>query len=294
MKTTIYCIIFIVFGFSSIKAQDSYITPAQLKPKERPTPNGYKITLSTERSNYSLGEPIIVTVKYYNGSKMNWELFLPDSTAYNSIAYRNELWSDNERWNRGDFNTFEILDSTRMSEESAYGMPIVGRKIIIKPNDKYIFKTDILDKYDLWYFLSGLYKINYSDYLEKIHSDTIKVCVHFTPKSIDYLLEILVNEKRFSLNIRWAKQLLCNFDEDIKKYEYGACGAYMHEITYTPEQKINNEKIISYFRAYWVKNKDTEETKAKIHKINTDFSKYYDFMSLRRAKQLKDCCDDVK
>lgn len=274
--THMFRILFIAFfGCSVLVAQ-----------KTTPDSPDYKIILTTKKLEYSLGEPIVVTVRYYNGSKNAWQLFRPDSSFYNSINYRNILWRTEDRWNGHAFNKSQFININENYPESGFAVALTGGKIQLQPNEDYSFKTDIMEGYELSYVLPGNYEVMFFDSFEAKRSDTIKICLKFTSESVRYIIERLKDEKRNSSNIRWAIMLLSDIYSDMKKFKFTSQD---NAITYSKEQQVDNQQLLNDFQACWQQNKNTEEMKAKIHRINTDLKKY-SFIDMRRTKLIKDGC----
>jgi hypothetical protein len=282
MKQIIILSLLFLLGYSHLFAQRG-------EPKKVPDSPNYKISVTTEKKEYSLGEPIVVTVQYYNGSDLVWSLYRPDSSCYCAMIYRNKLWDQQEFWNCYAFNESKFINTDPQCTECGFSTPIVGDKIQLNPKEKegYSFSTDIMKLHELYKVLPGSYEINFLDAFEAIYSDTIKICLKFTPASVDYVLERLINEKKNSSNIRWAKSILSDIYPDIKKYQFKTIDGY--SVYYTKELKKLNKKFVKDFLVYWKQNKNTEEVKQAIKRINTDFRKY-DFMCNREKKSNKENC----
>jgi len=254
--------------------------------KRMPSSPYYKITLTPHKYEHSLGEPIWVTVEYYNGSDSVWTLYRPDSSFYNSINYTNLLWRWRD-WYGYAFNRSEFINLDPDCPECGFAVALTGGVIQIGPKQKYSFETELMEGQKAHaYILPGPYLVAYYDGYESIHSDTVEICLKFTQKSVDYLLKWLLDEKEDYTNIERVLEILSDIYPDIKNYQYQHKD---YTITYTDEQTQYNRKLLDDFKLYWEQNKDTREMKEKIHKINTDFRKY-DFMDMRKIKKLKRSC----
>ncbi len=100
-----------------------------LAQKKTPSSTEYKISLSTGKSIYSLGEPVFVNVQYYNGSGNLWQLYRPDSSFYCSVNYRNRLWRTVERWNGHAFNKSMFINDNPDCLECGYATALTGEMI---------------------------------------------------------------------------------------------------------------------------------------------------------------------
>ncbi|HNW49885.1 MAG TPA: hypothetical protein PKH79_02310, partial [Prolixibacteraceae bacterium] len=76
MKALQVTLFVFLVSFSLVQAQ-----------KTKPDSFQYKISLTTEKSEYALGEPVVINVLYSNGSDALWKLHRPDSSSYNSLNY---------------------------------------------------------------------------------------------------------------------------------------------------------------------------------------------------------------
>ena len=242
----------------------------------------YKITLSSSKVEYALGEEIFISVEYYNGSDSVWKLYRPDSSFYNSLNYRNILWRTEEIWSGYAFNKSKFINIDPDCPECGFAVALTGGVIQIKPKQKYSFETELMEgQKDHAWILPGKYLVEYYDGYEAIQSDTIEICLKFTEKSVDFLLKRLLDEKENRSNVEWIVKLLNDIYPDIMNYQY------QHKdntISYTDEQTENNRKLLEDFKLYWEQNKYTKVMLEKIHKVNTDLRKYY-FIDMRRAKQ---------
>lgn len=257
--------------------------------KKTPGSPDYKISLTTNKIDYSLGEPIMVTVKYYNRSNTIWQLYRPDSSFYNSLSYRNVLWRTESRWNGYAFNKSRFINDDPDCPECGFAVALTGGIIQLEPTEKYSFKTDMMiGQMDHAWVLPGNYIIRYQDSYEAIQSDTIKICMKFTENSTGYILQWLIDEKESKSNIQWAIMLLSDIYPDIKNYQYQYKDS---SISYADEQTENNRKLLEDFKLYWEQNKYTDVMQEKIHKINTDLRKY-SFMDMRRTKTVGKSCID--
>lgn len=261
---------------------------ATMAQKSKPDSPFYKITVQADKRVYSLGEPIEITVCHYNGSDSSWQFHRPDSTFYVSISYRHSMWRTQEMWRGHAFNTYEYHEVPNCPE-CGYGPPIVGTIMTIKPKDKYIFRTDIMEGYPPDEILPGQLEITVYDNMEALRSDTITVCIKFTPESVDYMLNRIIDEKHNRNIILWAINMLSDIYPDIKNYKFN-WNYYDYIVFYSEQQRKDNEKLFSEFRTFWEQNRETDAVKACINKINTDLSKYYPLMDMRRTKLQKHSC----
>ena len=251
---------------------------------QRNTPGSpeYKITLSSSKVEYALGEEIFISVEYYNGSDSVWKLYRPDSSFYNSLNYRNILWRTEEIWSGYAFNKSKFINIDPDCPECGFAVALTGGVIQINPKQKYSFETELMEgQKDHAWILPGKYFIRYRDGYEALQSDTIEICLKFTEKSVDFLLKRLLDEKENRSNVEWVVKLLSDIYPDIMNYQY------QHKdntISYTDEQTENNRKLLEDFKLYWEQNKYTKVMLEKISKVNTDLRKYY-FIDMRRAKQ---------
>jgi len=263
MKTKLISILFLfIVGLNVNYAQ-----------KKQPDSPDYRITLKTDKYEYSLGEPIYVTVEYYNGADAAWKLYRPDSSFYNSIHYRNILWWVESEWSGYAFNKSMFINEDPDCPECGFAIALTGGTIQLQPKEKYSFITEIMEgqKDHIW-ILPGKYLIEYYDGYEAIQSDTIEISIKFTEQSVDLLLKRLLDEKQNRSNIEWVIKLFADIYPDIKKYQYTYKN---YTITYEDSQIEFNRKLIEEFLSYWRKIKGTEIMEEKLQKINTDFSKYY-------------------
>lgn len=259
---------------------------ATMAQKRKPISPYHAVTVSSEKKVFSLGEPIHVIVNYYNGSDSIWKLYRPDSSFFVNIAYRHRLWKEQHLWRFYAFNKNVFINDSPNYPDRGFSSPVIGDNIVIQPKERYTFKTNIMDGYPPDEVLPGKLEIFASDDIEAIYSDTIEVCIKFTPESVNYMLERIADEKKRYGVLYVTRMILSDIYPDFKKYQFG------HDdfgITYSEEQRKENEKLISAFIAYWEQNKETKVVKASIKKINTDLSKY-DFMDMRRAKLQKNSC----
>ena len=137
--------------------------------------------------------------------------------------------------------------------------------------------------------LPGQLEITVYDNMEALRSDTITVCIKFTPESVDYMLNRIIDEKHNRNIILWAINMLSDIYPDIKNYKFN-WNYYDYIVFYSEQQRKDNEKLFSEFRTFWEQNRETDAVKACINKINTDLSKYYPLMDMRRAKLQKHSC----
>lgn len=256
--------------------------------KKRADSRDYKISLKTDKEEYSLGEPIIVDVNYYNGSDKIWTLYRPDSSYHCSISYIHVMKGQQDFWNGHAFNKCEIINDFTDCPGCGYAVALTGDKIILEPKEKYEFKTDIMEGVSPEEVLPGQIYITFHDAYEQINSDTIHVCIRFTNASTGFLLNRMENEKVHSATIDWAKEILVDIYPAMKQYKYNS--NYQEGIIYyTDDQKSNNEQLLKDFLNYCEQNKGSDEMKVKIHKINTNLGKYY-FIDMNRAKHVKQSC----
>lgn len=256
--------------------------------KKTPGSSNYKITLSINKEEYDFGEPIEVTVKYFNGSNNVWQLYKPDSSFYNSISYMNVLWRT-QTWNGYAFNESRFINDDPDCPECGFAVALTGGIIRLEPKHIYSFKTEIMSgQKDHFFILPGTYLIRYHDSYEAIQSDTVVICLVFNENSVGYLLKWLVDEEKIYTNIEWAIMLLSNIYPEMKNYQFTSKD---NSITYTSEQSENNNKLLNDFKLYWNQNKGSSEIKEKIHRINTDLRKY-SFIDMRRTKLSGKKCID--
>ncbi|QKG80282.1 hypothetical protein [Tenuifilum thalassicum] len=257
--------------------------------KKAPDSPYYKITLTSSKKVYSLGEPIWITVEYYNGSDSVWQLYRPDSSFYNSISYRCILWKIKEEWNGYAFNKSIFVNIDPDCPECGYALPVTGGKIQIRPKQKYSFKTELMEGYKehVW-ILPGTYLVRYFDGYEAIRTDTIEICLKFTEKSVDYLLQWLLNEKENNSNMEWIVKLLAGIYPDFSNYRYQKGE---NTISYTEEQSRYNQRLIEDFKMYWEQIRNTKTMEEIIHSINTVPEKYF-LIDTRWVKKVKSNCID--
>lgn len=260
---------------------------ATVAQKSKPDSPYYKVTIHAKKSVYSLGEPIDISVVHYNGSDSTWHLYRPDSSYYFVLSYRHCLWRTQDMWLGHAFNENVFVNLDPHVPESGYGEPQFGGKITIKPKDSYTFQTDIMKGYPPTRILPGLLEIRVRDVYEAVRSDTIKICVLFTPESVGYMLKWIEAEKSDEFIIEWATNVLSDIYPRIKEYQFKSKD---YVISYSRRQKKDNEKLLSAFRAFWEQNSETDTVKSCINKINTDLSKYYPLMDIRRAERQDGSC----
>ncbi len=259
-----------------------------LAQKSKPDSPYYKIALCASKSVYSLGDSIGIMVVYYNGSDSSWLLYRPDSSLFSTINYQHKLWRQ-ETWCGYAFKKNVFINYDPSCPECEYDSPKVGGKITIKPKDTFVFRTDIMEGYPPYDLLPGQLKVYADDGFEAIISDTINICVKFTPESVDFILKRIVEERRNGSIITWALDVLSDIYPDIKNYSF-SWNYDVSIVSYSEHQKEDNEKLLSAFRAFWEQNRETDAMKACIYKINTDLSKYYPLMDMRRAAQQDNSC----
>jgi len=275
MKALQVTLFVFLVSFSLVQAQ-----------KTKPDSFQYKISLTTEKSEYALGEPVVINVLYSNGSDALWKLHRPDSSSYNSLNYRGELWRSNVGWKGYYFNQSVFINDNTKCSRCGFSIPMVGSKVQIKPGESYVFRTDILSDHELDYLLPGKYKVAYRDGYECISSDTVEFCLKFASQSVDHLLRILVGERRYVENVRWAITLLRQIYPDIRKFHFAVEDGM---IVYPADQFDRNMNLLRDFSNYWEKERDTDVMKKKISQINVDLKKYK-FIDKRKARQMNDCC----
>jgi len=189
-------------------------------------------------------------------------------------------------WKGYYFNQSVFIHDNPKCPQCGFSIPVVGGKVQIKPGESFVFRTDIQNGHELAYLLPGKYKVAYRDGYECISSDTIEFCLKFTSQSVDHLLSILVGERRYVENVRWAITLLREIYPDIRKYHFTVEDGM---IVYPADQFDRDMNLLRDFSNYWEKNKGSDAMSLKISKINADFKKY-SFIDKRKARQMNDCC----
>ncbi len=232
----------------------------------------YNVTLSTDKTEYALGEPVVVTVCYHNGYYRTWHLHTNDYSKSCTLSYRNGFWNNSD-WNKITFNQLNFINTRENCVSCSFGMTLSKERVSIKPNEYLSFKIDLLGETPvLENIIPGKYSLQYADNFEKIYSDTLKVCIKFTYQSIGYILKTITSEKQTPRNIQWGIKLLKNIYPEIANYKYSVDSrgnAY-----YTSYQKKQNTFLINRFKNYCEHNKSTKGMYYKIMKINSDFSSY--------------------
>lgn len=280
MKTTIIISILIFTFCINSFSQNFY-------PKEKSDSPKYEILVMSQKKVYTLGEPIIINVTYYNGSEKSWNFYRPDSSSYCYINYRNEYWRD-DLWNMHKFNFERLIYNIPGLPEYVGYVPNMGGKINLDPGESYTFNCDIMEVHELVKFLPGRYLINFCDLYEQVFSDSLIIKVKFTKESIDLILDRILKENKRNSNIDWGKSILRELYPDFNKYYYSI--DLNNIIYFSDEEKIQNEKIINSFKEFMNLNSNSDELKLKIKQLNYKFDRFI-FMDKKKTQLIN--CDSI-
>jgi hypothetical protein len=246
------------------------------------SPN-YKIELKVEKDTFIIGYPIPFTITYINPTDTAWVVERPDSSSQAILHYK---------FHEGKFYSFQIGMVPPRYDCNNIDAPwqnVIGSRFVIAPHSTYSFQRDMTQFFELWYLVSGMVDLYYTDFLGDYYdykretgqkySNTKTVRFLFTKESVLPILHQL-NQTHCETFYVTQTFVLQEIKPDLKLWYVDGRNLKGLEQKDYKERVKKNEEIIKQFELWWEQNKDTKQVEDAIKKINQNTVSYYRMRTL--------------
>lgn len=227
----------------------------------------YEIRLESDKKKMPMGFNFPFKVTYINKSDQDWVLEQPDTSEWTDVKFI-RLWPEPPYSNGYSFSRKYVKEIDVGGEIHTFWLHEPSPELVIPPKGQFEFSFDFkwqayeTEPSDYTFWIKQGFKENEED---AIFSNRITISYVFDESTVPALVDLMRDLKNPLYVLIWVRNWLRKFKPD-----FSLDLSPKHNPMFPINEEIvkANEGPIKEFLDFWEKNKDSEEIRAIIEKIN--------------------------